>query len=119
MNRDLPFLKHILDETAFLLKETEDITFDAFIKDELLKRGCTRSLEIIGEATKNISPELKNKHKDIEWKRMAGIRDKIIHYYFGVNWDIVWSVLQEKIPELKQSIATIIKDLEAKNNLTF
>lgn len=110
MNLDLPFLKHILDETTFLLKETEDITFDAFIKDELLKRGCTRSLEIIGEAAKNLSLEFKKRHKDIAWKEMAGIRDKIIHYYFGINWDIVWSVIRASKISLEPIIFLTFKD---------
>ena len=69
MKQDLPYLKHILDEINFLLKETET---EEFISNELLKRGCTRSLEIIGEAAKNISDEFKNKYKDIEWKKSLG-----------------------------------------------
>jgi len=94
------------------LRETKGLKFDDFISNELLKRSCTRSIEIIGEATKNLSPEIKNKYKDVDWKRMTGMRDKIIHYYFGVNWDIVWSVIQDNIPELKGKIEKIIEDLE-------
>jgi len=112
VKRSLPFLKHILEEINFLLRETKGLTFDDFISNELLKRSCTRSIEIIGEATKNLSPEIKEKYKDIDWKRMAGMRDKIIHYYFGVNWDIVWSVIQDNVPKLKGKIEKIIKDLE-------
>ena len=112
MKRNLPFLKHILEEINFLLKETRGLDFDDFVSNELLKRSCTRSIEIIGEATKNLSPEIKEKYKDIDWKKMAGMRDKIIHYYFGVNWDIVWSVIQDNVPELKGKIEKIIKDLE-------
>jgi len=80
MKQDFPFLKHILDEINFLLKETETFTYEEFISNEVLKRSCTRSFEIIGEAVKNISDELKNKYKDIDWKKIAGMRDKIIHY---------------------------------------
>ena len=112
MKRNLPFLKHILEEINFLLKETRGLDFDDFVSNELLKRSCTRSIEIIGEATKNLSPEIKEKYKDIDWKKMAGMRDKIIHYYFGVNWDIVWSVIQDNLPGLKVKIEKIIKDLE-------
>ncbi len=89
MKQNLPFLRHILDETNFLLSETKGFSFEDLISNELLKRGCTRSIEIIGEAVKNLSSELKENHKDIDWKKMAGMRDKIIHYYFGVNWNIV------------------------------
>lgn len=112
MKQSLPFLKHILDEINFLLNETKVLTYDGFISNELLKRGCTRSIEIIGEAVKNISEDLKDKHKEIDWKKMAGMRDKIIHYYFGVNWDIVWDVIQKRIPELKPKIEAIINELE-------
>jgi uncharacterized protein with HEPN domain len=113
VKRSLPFLKHILEEINFLLKETRGLDFDDFVSNELLKRSCTRSIEIIGEATKNLSPETKKKYKGVDWKRMAGMRDKIIHYYFGVNWDIVWSVIQDNVPELKGKIEKIIEDLEA------
>jgi len=112
VKHSLPFLKHILEEINFLLKETRGLDFDDFVSNELLKRSCTRSIEIIGEATKNLSPEIKEKYRNIEWKRMAGMRDKIIHYYFGVNWDIVWSVIKDNIPELKGKVEKIIKDLE-------
>lgn len=112
MKQNLPFLKHILDETNFLLWETQGITWENFISNELLKRGCTRSIEIIGEAVKNLSSELKEEHKDIDWKKIAGMRDKIIHYYFGVNWNIVWTVIHDRIPELKQKIEIIIRKME-------
>ena len=114
MKQNLPYLKHILDEINFLLKETEALTYENFISNELLKRGCTRSFEIIGEAVKNISDEFKNKHKDIDWKKIAGMRDKIIHYYFGVNYIIVWETIKEKIPELKQKVERFIKEIERK-----
>lgn len=104
------FLQHILDETVFLLKETEGVEFKKFMKDEVLKRACSRSLEIIGEAVKNLSPKFKKVHNDIEWKKVAGLRDKIIHYYFGVNWDIVWDVIKNKLPELKEKVSDIIKE---------
>ncbi len=114
MKQNLPFLKHILDEIDFLLKETKGLTYEDFISNELLKRGCTRSIEVIGEAVKNISKELKEKHKDVDWKKMAGMRDKIIHYYFGVNWDIVWDVIKKRIPELKPKIEKIIEETEGR-----
>jgi uncharacterized protein with HEPN domain len=61
----LPYLKHILDETEFLLNETRDLSYEDFVSNELLKRGCTRSLEIIGEAVKNVSADLKKRYDDI------------------------------------------------------
>lgn len=112
MKQNLPYLKHIRDEINFILKETETLDYGKFISNELLKRGCTRSFEIIGEAVKNISDEFKNKHKDIDWRKIAGMRDRIIHYYFGVNYNIVWKTIKEKIPELKEKVEKIIEEIE-------
>src|SRR3989339_1155878 len=100
MKNNLPFLKHISDETVFLTDKTNDIEFKAFSEDAVLKRACTRSFEIIGEAVKNLSVEFKNKHKDIDWRKIAGMRDKIIHFYFGVDYDILWKTIKDKIPVL-------------------
>ena len=108
MKQILPFLRHILDETEFLLSETRKISYEDFISNELLKRGCTRSLEIIGEAVKNLPDDFKKRYQDVQWKKIAGMRDKLIHYYFGVSWDIVWATIQDKIPELKKKIESII-----------
>jgi uncharacterized protein with HEPN domain len=100
---------HILDEIKFLQKETKGLTFEQFMENELLKKACTRSLEIIGEAVKNLNPDFRKRHRDIEWKKIAGMRDKIIHFYFGVNWDIVWDVIEKRIPKLKKQIEGIIE----------
>jgi len=104
LKSDRVYLKHILDEINFLLKETGGIESEDFKQNELLKRAGTRSLEIIGEAAKNLSPDFKKLHSDIEWKKIAGMRDKIIHLYFGVNWDIVWDVIKNRLPLLKEQL---------------
>lgn len=114
MKHNLPFLRHILDEINFLIKESESVTYDDFISNELLKRGCSRSIEVIGEAVKNLSTDFKKKNKNIPWKEMAAMRDKIIHEYFGVKWEVVWSVLKNNVPELKPKIEEIIKEQEQK-----
>jgi uncharacterized protein with HEPN domain len=114
MKHDQVFLKHILDEIDFLIRETEGKNFEEFIKDEILKRACSRSLEIIGEAVKNLSPDFKRQHKEIEWKKLSGLRDKMIHGYFGVNWDIVWDVMKNQIPKLKGQIENILDKAESK-----
>ena len=66
------------------------------MKDDILKRACVRSLEVIGEAVKNLPEDFKDEYPELEWKKIAGIRDKLIHHYFGVDWDIVWDVIQNK-----------------------
>ncbi len=113
MKSDAEFLRHILDEIKFAVGETKGMSFDDFIKNETLKRACTRSLEIIGEAAKNLSPDLRKHHKEIDWKKIAGMRDKVIHFYFGVNWDIVWDVIGNRLPALKVQIENILNKMTA------
>ena len=98
MKQNLPFLKHILDETKFLLNETGGFTYEDFIAKELLKRGCIRSLEVIGEAVKNFSTDFKKKYKDIQWKKIAGMRDKIIGYQLKPGqYNLIVSILRLSI----------------------
>lgn len=104
------FLKHILDECFYLVSVTEGKSFDDFNNDETLKRAVVRSLEIIGEATKKISPEYKAKFQSVEWKNMAGMRDRLIHDYIGVNYFIVWDVIKNKIPDLLVKIKEILSE---------
>lgn len=111
MKHDRIYLEHIIDETAFIIKESRQLKFDDLIKNEVLKRAIIRSLEIIGEAIKNISKELKDRHPDIEWKKIAGIRDKLIHDYFGVDWNIVWDVINVQIHDLNVKINKILKEI--------
>ncbi|MHB1375916.1 MAG: HepT-like ribonuclease domain-containing protein [Candidatus Humimicrobiaceae bacterium] len=112
MKHDSIYLEHIIDETAFIIKEGRELSFEDLIKSEILKRAIIRSLEIIGEAVKNVSKELKDKYPDIEWKKIAGIRDKLIHDYFGVDWNIVWDVINIQIPDLNVKINKILKEIE-------
>lgn len=83
-----------------------------FFLSQVRQRACTRSLEIIGEAVKNLSADFRKKHRDIEWKKIAGMRDKVIHFYFGVNWDIIWDVIVNQLPALKSKIEGLIKEFD-------
>jgi uncharacterized protein with HEPN domain len=103
------FLKHIIDEISYIIKETKLLSFDDLLKNETLKRALTRSLEVIGEASKNISDDFKKAHPEIEWRELAGLRDKLIHFYFGVDWKVVWDVVKNKIPALKDKIAKLLQ----------
>ena len=107
----LEYLRHILDEAVYLNEQTDRLTREAFLQDETAKRAFVRSLEIIGEASKQVPQALKNRYLDIEWRSMAGMRDKLIHHYFGVDYDLVWDVAVNKIPALTQQIKKIL-DLE-------
>jgi uncharacterized protein with HEPN domain len=91
---------------------TKDLTYQAFLKDTKTQDAVVRNLEIIGEAVKNLSTDFRRKHKNIDWKQIAGFRDRLIHDYFGVNWDILWNVVTEKLPELKEQIEDLKRDAE-------
>lgn len=111
-NSIVNFLKHILNEISFLLNESGDLTYNDFIQNEKDKRAFSRSLEIIGEAIKNLPKDLRKKYDHIDWKSAAGLRDRLIHGYFNVDYEIIWDVIKNEIPLLKQQIETIIQDLE-------
>ena len=98
------FLKHIADECFYIISVTVNLTKDEFLNDETLKRAVTRSLEIIGEATKKVPADFKVKWHLIQWKNIAGMRDRLIHDYLGINYSIVWDVIKNKIPELSKQI---------------
>ncbi len=105
----IEYLKHIRDESLYILSVTsKGITREEFLNDETLKRAVVRSLEIIGEATKKIPADFKIKWNNVKWKEMAGMRDRLIHDYMGVNYSIVWDVIKNKIPELYQEIVIVI-----------
>ena len=78
------------------------------MNDETLQRAFVRSIEIIGEAAKKLPEELKQKYSNIEWKAIAGMRDRLIHDYFGIDYDIVWDVVINKTPQLQKEIQQII-----------
>lgn len=106
----IEYLKHILDECLFVQSVIDDnITYDDFLENETLKRAVVRSLEIIGEATKKIPADVKIKWNTIKWKHMAGMRDRLIHDYMGINYKIVWDVVKNIIPMLTIQIKEIIE----------
>ena len=97
------FLHHILDECTYLIKESQQCTFEEFLANDRLTRAVCRSLEIIGEASNKIHPDFKAKYPLVPWRDMSDIRNKIIHHYFGVDYDIVWGIIHSKLPRIKIS----------------
>jgi len=107
----LAYLKHIRDECLYILSVSNtNLSKDLFLQDETLKRAIVRSLEIIGEATKKIPEDFKVKYDLIKWKNMAGMRDRLIHDYMGINYSIVWDVVKNKIPELSDQINRMLEE---------
>ena len=94
---------------GLLAKESARTTKSHFDGNETAKRAFVRSLEIIGEATKKVPSDLKQRHPHIDWRGMTGMRDKLIHDYFGVDYDIVWDVVTNKISELDAAVRQIIE----------
>ena len=92
-----------------IIAYTEDTSYEQFLEDKKTQDAVVRNLEIVGEAAKNISRELKDENPQIPWKDLAGVRDKLIHHYFGVNFDIVWSIVKEELPEVLAQLEEIFK----------
>ncbi len=107
---DKVYLNHILDSIAKIEDFTEQIDEKDFKDNELVQSAVIRHIEIIGEAAKHLSKETRNEHTDIPWKDISGMRDKLIHGYFGVDIDAVWDTIQNDIPELKSAIKKILEE---------
>jgi uncharacterized protein with HEPN domain len=88
------------------------IDFKKFMEDDKTKSAVVRKLEIIGEAAKNIPKQIRQKYKELPWTDMAGMRDKIAHFYFGIDYSIVWEVIKERLPEIKPVIQKMLKEME-------
>jgi len=106
---DREFLMDMIIACEKILRYTKDITYEDFKKDEMVIDAVVRNIEILGEASKNVSDKMKRKHPEVEWREIAKTRDKIIHFYFGVDLSIVWDIITVDIPFLKEKLLNIVK----------
>lgn len=103
------YIQDILDSINDIENFTQDITSEEFTKDRKTINAVIRSTEVIGEATKKIPKSIKDRHPAIPWKKMAGMRDKLIHEYFGIDVEILWKAAKDELPPLKPSIQKMLK----------
>lgn len=98
-----------IEEAVRRIKEyIKEMSYEEFLADLKTQDAVVRNLEVIGEAVKNIPDEVKEKHSQIPWKKITGARDRLIHHYFGVNYDIVWTIITEELTEVLEPIAEIL-----------
>jgi len=106
------YLTDILEAMEAIERFVEGMKFEDFKADDKTSSAVIRKFEIIGEATKNVPESIRQKYSTIPWREMAGMRDKLIHFYFGIKFDLVWASIEDAIPQIKPLIRKILDDLE-------
>lgn len=104
------FLEDIKNSLEKIFKYTDNINFDQFISNEMIKDAVERNFEIIGEAVKNLPEDLRKQNPQIPFRQVASMRDKLIHDYFGVDYEIIWKTIKDKLPQFKKDIENLISD---------
>ena len=105
-------LKHILDAIEEIEKYLLKVDFPIFVENSMMRFACIKQMEIIGEASNHISDELKSKFTDIEWAQIVGMRNVFAHEYFGIDSSLVWEIIKNDIPDLKEKIKFILQSVQ-------
>ncbi len=106
---DSVYLRHIFDALSRIQEYTKGMVFDKFSSASVYHDAVIRQIQIVGEASKRLSPEFKSGHPQVPWKDISGMRDKLVHDYMGVDLKAVWKTVQEDVPELKKEISRILE----------
>jgi len=105
---DSVYLHHIIDAFALIEHYMDNASHEEFLRNRLLQDGVIRQLEVMGEAARNISEDLRNEHPQIPWRQMIGLRNRMIHAYFNVDLQIIWEIVKGDIPDLKQKMKQLL-----------
>ena len=117
MKRDVTlYLADIVENMDDAMQYVKGMTYDQFVKDSRTVKAVIRSVEVIGEAVKNLPPEICSLQPDVPWRDMARIRDKCIHFYFGVDYEVVWLAATKSIPDIRQKIADLAEKVSSWKN---
>jgi len=104
------FLEHILESIEIIENHTKAVSKEKLFRNIIIQDAVIRRIEIIGEAVKNLPPDYKRKHPEIEWREIIGMRNKLIHEYFGVNLNVVWRTINKDIPQLKKQVSKLLEE---------
>ncbi|MDH4153930.1 MAG: DUF86 domain-containing protein [Nitrospira sp.] len=107
------YIKDILQNMQDAEQFIEEMTYEQFVNDKKTFNAVVRAIEVIGEAAKNVPPTIRSRYPAIPWKEMAGMRDKVTHFYFGVDREAIWLAVTERIPPLKPTLEQILTDLNS------
>ena len=110
---DLAYLRHLLDSLEAVEEFSKNLKKEELFSNRLKQSAIIREMEVIGEAVKNLSSALKRKHSKTDWKRIAGTRDKLIHHYFGVDLNIIWDIIKQDLPPLKEEVKKILEEVSS------
>jgi uncharacterized protein with HEPN domain len=112
LRRDASYLADIVEAIQRIAGYILGLDYDQFLDDVRTQDAVLRNLQVIGEATKKLSPELRQENPDLPWKAMAGLRDRIVHDYFGINSEVVWTVVSRELPPLLPQVAALLEETE-------
>lgn len=117
MEKSIVRIKHILEAITRIEFITNSINFDQFFEDWIKQDAAIKNFQVIGEATKNLDEEIISKYPEVAWRQAKGMRNIVVHEYFGINIEYLWNTIQENLPTFKTQIEQILNDLEKNNNI--